>query len=701
MKGTLVFDHLNDLIYLNCCPRFVKHVRKLASAQGLVSSEHSQPFGTGKMALDPNVLIQLFSPLVTSQRFMREQFGNPYNSLQCNDGTNIVFQDYMGFLFLRVGNEEVSSLKRSVGITITLVGYLVGPDVSILKSSPSHAKLLDNLLSSWNFLYNSDQAFMIEGISQVKVAQQLNTSLVNSLHAVAGKVQDEVGSSVHTMLFLETKLLSWYSTKNAVNLAPEDLLFLILLCHKTKHQRRTNDVAGPIPKFSMKQKSRGGESSSTTSTDAESSLNLDNVATKQQFSEEDEDDEGDDASNGGGGWDFVDAEDCDDDKVVKYAILLKDKHGNCVPHIAHVGIVQNGLYFVLVSQPPTAPLTTTAISAFQQSILFHNASRDILTDKSSFDRLESTTKRLQELLKKHKNLNLRNELGTRWDRFRTGFQQYLKSKEPITVQAMPLVDIFREIFRIYFNNERFLSPSPPPNESSSGKFFSISKQQQKQSSPPPLSPLDMVWKQIKTDTDDFWGFLRLKTKSSRRSSGNSTRTSLLLESRESLFINKYLEEFPGLVHFIYVDRNKHSVILPVVDFSKEETIKLTKPKIWGMVKFARDHMQQGHFSLMWKDGAFNYAYFLWFEDNSGTSIRPKQPAMPWENYPLPGIMSGDFYQRVIAECFPNNSSKVRCVELFCIHLGLVTSSCVLEHSRRLATNIFDEYIGTNVAMDLL
>lgn len=33
-----------------------------------------------------------------------------------------------------------------------------------------------------------------------------------------------------------------------------------------------------------------------------------------------------------------------------------------------------------------------------------------------------------------------------------------------------------------------------------------------------------------------------------------------------------------------------------------------------MVKFAREHMQQGHFSLMWKDTAFNYAYFLWFED---------------------------------------------------------------------------------------
>lgn len=63
-----------------------------------------------------------------------------------------------------------------------------------------------------------------------------------------------------------------------------------------------------------------------------------------------------------------------------------------------------------------------------------------------------------------------------------------------------------------------------------------------------------------------------------------------------------------------------------------------------MVKFAREHMQQGHFSLMWKDTAFNYAYFLWFEDMTGTPIRGKQLAMPWENYPMPGILCGDFYK---------------------------------------------------------
>lgn len=75
---------------------------------------------TGKMALDPNVLIQLFSPLVTSQRFMREQFGNPYNSLQCNDGTNIVFQDVR-----KEATQFLASLFSLMNFNILIVVILV------------------------------------------------------------------------------------------------------------------------------------------------------------------------------------------------------------------------------------------------------------------------------------------------------------------------------------------------------------------------------------------------------------------------------------------------------------------------------------------------------------------------------------------------------------------------------------------------
>lgn len=53
-------------------------------------------------------------------------------------------------------------------------------------------------------------------------------------------------------------------------------------------------------------------------------------------------------------------------------------------------------------------------------------------------------------------------------------------------------------------------------------------------------------------------------------------------------------------------------------------------------------------AMMWKDTAFNYSYFLWFEDTNGTSLKPKElPNTSASNLkPMmqPGIMAGEFYQ---------------------------------------------------------
>lgn len=68
-----------------------------------------------------------------------------------------------------------------------------------------------------------------------------------------------------------------------------------------------------------------------------------------------------------------------------------------------------------------------------------------------------------------------------------------------------------------------------------------------------------------------------------------------------------------------------------------------------MVEMSRSYVQKGHLSIIWQDDAFYYSYFLWFEDNHGTQLKPKE--MPnttsgtiIKPQVVPGILAGEFYQ---------------------------------------------------------
>ncbi|KAB7507108.1 hypothetical protein Anas_05987, partial [Armadillidium nasatum] len=100
--GLLIFDYLNDIVYVKCNKKFVHHVQKLATC------------------LDKDVVIQMFSPLVASYRIMKGQFKNPYESLSCEDGTKFVFQEYSSHLFLCIGAYSQSYLNRFTNVSIKL-----------------------------------------------------------------------------------------------------------------------------------------------------------------------------------------------------------------------------------------------------------------------------------------------------------------------------------------------------------------------------------------------------------------------------------------------------------------------------------------------------------------------------------------------------------------------------------------------------
>jgi hypothetical protein len=171
---------------------------------------------------------------------------------------------------------------------------------------------------------------------------------------------------------------------------------------------------------------------------------------------------------------------------------------------------------------------------------------------------------------------------------------------------------------------------------------------------------------------------------------------LIMKEMTHVTILPFLTHFPGLVHFIYVDRLNHQVVAPMVvslNPDKEEQAsaaaaaaaaaagggglaeedpllkmkRLAEPlkkKVWEMVASAQDRLSQGYSSMSMKQGDFQYTYNLWFEDNDGNGLAVDFPI------PFPDTSyDGNFYREITRRLFGHK--QVNCFELYTLHLALV------------------------------
>ena len=124
---------------------------------------------------------------------------------------------------------------------------------------------------------------------------------------------------------------------------------------------------------------------------------------------------------------------------------------------------------------------------------------------------------------------------------------------------------------------------------------------------------------------------------------------LEVKAKRNFSLSSYMEEFAGLVHFIHIDRQNGRLISPNIDVTAEETSSLVKKKVWEMVECARSYLLNGQLSVIWKDYAFSYSYFMWFEDHNEQVLKPKDHASfsiekTKTNMQIPGVMAHNYYE---------------------------------------------------------
>ncbi|XP_046430421.1 uncharacterized protein LOC107225304 isoform X3 [Neodiprion lecontei] len=588
MRCILIFDHLNDVLFTKCNKKFAAHIQKLARIQGLIPEDKDENDVSNK--LSPNTIIQLFAPIVTSQRVMACQFGNSYTSVQCQDGTNMVFDDFMGYMFVYIASSDVTLMKRTLGVCVSIVRHLCGPDVALLKWNKQRVSLVSSLLDAWITLRGCEQSILVEAIEQLSVNPDLASATLRALHDATDKLRTQSEfSNVHALILVENKFLSLYSSKNSLDLSASDILLMMLLCWvagdkgKLMEDQDNFDDDFLSPENSLTEESKGlniaGKLANPTCKDI---TNLFGDSRDSSISE--------------GLYKLA------EDDLYSQLVLLGSGH-NYTANAIHITELADGINLVIIIEASNLSTSSGLYDSFYYLNTINNLQlqKDIDELKPAFDNLDAAIKKSIDGIKKNRN-HINNDidmcqrrLQVKWEFIRKKYVELLKSRDPECVLRI---------------------------ESSTSGF---------------------------TDT---------------------------------------MKELLQLTCF---DKN----------FLKQGVDVITA--IWTMVDHSRAHLQEGHLSVMWKDTTFNYAYFLWFEDNSGSPLKCKiHPNHLMKNLPLPGIICGDYYKKLVEVCFPKLSpNKIRIYELYCVHLGLATSSCVLEHSRRLAATIWEVTGVPNNPIDIL
>lgn len=748
MKLLAIFNSLPDIVFLWYDEGYMKHLKK-----SLSRDDFWKTFDVDSEDILLDVVGQLFSPLIASQKYMLD-IGNPYSSITCTDGSIVVIRQFDEHFYVSLcadGEESEWYLQRRLSFFHFLVNAQFGPSTAQLKPASTQQrqqiwKYLEKLLVTWHTLCRQEQIFLVESIEILSVNAELSSKCLQLLGEALLKANKE-RNAVHSLLLVNNKLLGLYSQPNALELKTSDILLLTVFVKErfrykdkfvpfslnrappqlasrdveksrdnftreeaTCPQKTGNAAPKVIPKNASDSPSSVTEYMSANSTPVvePSFQSIDKFHTPKggspiSFSGAEEPDRT--LSEGGSYLSHETEQDGTRRDGKELASSEKESNGAASQTSASKSTVHNPMeererhhqmqIFLRTRDCPYTPHMVDMIQLDSATVLLliseHRLSRYavsiheilrclkiLLLNKSDillltetnlagkfFDKLENGIKKLVDAitacseLQYDSLLNNLDVLKERWESAKqNGLKSYIESDEKelpanLYTPVAEVVKGMKSVFALLF-----------------------------------IQP-----KQTRQDQVDRHARIISHIQDLAQSRLSDCSSYLQVRGQRNITMTAYYNDFPGLVHFIYINRSTNQLIAPSINQQAVSTTNMqhvVKQHVWEMWQYVENHISSGYSSFIIKDGDFIYSYFIWFEDAMGKPLIVQKNPKPNHNLNLTGVMTSDYYVDLIRTCFPTLSSdSVRCYELFCVHIGIVNNKFVTTSCKKLAAHLWE------------